>query len=186
MTPPLVVVKIMNDDQLIIIGKIIKPHGVRGEMKIQLLTGEPRHFTPGNRLFIMGTAADEMPMECIVEDARPHKNGLLIFLDKIEDPDQAEKIRNRFLALPKSELTAPEEDEYFIFDLIGMSVSTTDGLFVGVLQDVLTQGPQDIYEIRHPESKKINLVPSCRQFIKSVDVQGRKMIIEPIDGLLSL
>jgi 16S rRNA processing protein RimM len=107
-------------------------------------------------------------------------------LENVETMDDAEKLRGLILKVPLAFLPKPGTDEYYIFDLIGLVVKTTDGMLVGIITSVISGGGCDVFEIRHPESDKINLVPSRKEFIKSIDVKGKKMIIEPIDGLIEL
>lgn len=173
-------------EQLITIGKIIKPHGIRGEMKVKILTEDPEeHFAPEEPLILVSPDGKKK-MECHVESSRIVGNGMLLCVEEILDATQAENCRDWLVKTPMERLVLPQEDEYFVFDLVGLSVSTTDGVLVGKLIKVLPAGHHDLYEIEHPETKKKNLIPAKKEFIKDVNLKKKTMIIEPIEGLIEL
>ena len=172
------------DDPLIKIGKITKPHGLTAGLRVQMLTGDPEHFQPGSELLV--EIPGQKPEECTVTKLKAVKKVLIVFIEGLEDYDEAQKYRKGHFLLPRSRLIPPEENEYFVFDLMGMKVVTSDGQEIGTISEVITSGPQDIYEVKVPGRKNAFLIPACRQFVKKVDLKTKTVTIEPMEGLLEI
>src|SRR5476651_767173 len=129
----------------IIVGRVRKAHGIRGEVVVETLTDEPDAvFASGRRVFAGTAGGDISPKrtELHVTTCRPFNEGLLVAFAEVADRTAAEDWRGRYLLLPADELPAPEEEEIYQHDLVGMRVSLTDGTTVGTIEEVyeLPQG----------------------------------------------
>ncbi len=100
----------------------------------------------------------------------------------IDDRDEAALLRNSVIAIPKNMLPALPEGEYLVDDVQGITVRTTAGTVVGVIEEVLTTGSNDVYVVR--DRGREYLIPAIRDVIKQIDIKGRTMTIDPMDGLL--
>jgi 16S rRNA processing protein RimM len=176
----------MKTDRNINIGRIIKPHGIHGEVKVDILTDDPEYFLDLKNVFLVDETGQNKTMTATIESARFHKGVVLLVLDIIRTAEEAETFRGWLIQVPESQLRELEEDEYYIFYMLGVKVYTTEGALVGEITNVIPGGLQDIYEIRNSETGKVNMVPSRKEFIKSVNIPEKTIIIEPIEGLIEL
>jgi 16S rRNA processing protein RimM len=164
---------------LIKIGQITGPHGVRGEVRVYPLTDFPERFAT-LRTALLGPEAKRVS----VRYRSVVKNLIILSIEGVQDRDQAEKLRGQYLQVPKSEVFPLPEGHYYIFDLIGLDVVDPDGNPLGKLVDVDSNSPvHDLYVVERPDRKRY-LVPAVRQFVKEIDLKGGKIVILPIPGLL--
>jgi len=166
------------------VGQIIGAHGLYGELKVEVYTDFPERFTPGARL-LLGEDLETMT----VESAPPHKSNLLIRLAEIEDRTAAEDLRGLWLYVPEAEASALEEGAYWIHDIVGLRVITTEGQEIGTITDVFATGANDIYVVRpHPgvnQGREL-LLPAIEDVVDRVDLEQRTMVIRLLDGLIDL
>jgi 16S rRNA processing protein RimM len=101
----------------------------------------------------------------------------------INTVEEAEKLKNKFMYVSREEGRELEEGEFFISDMIGIDVYTVDGQHVGVLDDVLQYAANDVYVIKGAENKEY-MIPAMLKFVPTIDMSERKMIIDPIAGML--
>jgi 16S rRNA processing protein RimM len=160
------------------IGQIISPHGVRGEVKVAVMTDYPARFRPGARVFL-STASGVTPME--ITAARPHKGMMLVKLASVGDRNAAELLRNAFLLIPEEEAMPLGEHENFAHDLIGLTVETTAGEVLGQLTEILFTPANDVYVVSGPGGEV--LVPALREVVLQVDLASRKMVVLLPEGL---
>lgn len=154
---------------LIPVGRIVGTHGLKGFLKLELLTDFPERLAPGERLMLKDAWLE-------VVDAMVHKDRLLIQLEGVKDRTSAENLRGQVLhaVADRPEL---EEDEYMLDDLIGAQIVETNGSVVGKLDNVLAMPAQDILVVGEI------LIPFVRAFVKKVDVKGRVITVELIPGM---
>ena len=168
-----------------IVGRVRKAHGVRGELVIELLTDEPDAFFASGRRIFAGTVNGEMSSGAptlTVREAQPFKGGLIVRFDEITDRDVADTWRRRFLLVPLGELPEPGENEVYLHDLPGLSVSDVAGQPIGVVRGWFEVGPQILLEIeRHGTTI---LVPWRLEFVHALDVQARMLVLDLPEGLI--
>jgi len=169
----------------VIVGRIGRPHGIRGEVVIGVRTDEPDlRFAAGATLG-SGPApeADTPPAQLTVASARWHSGQLLVAFAGITDRTAAGELTGNWLSVDSSQLPAPPDpDEFRDHELIGLSVRTRAGQAVGVVTDVLHHG-QDLLVVRHPDGEEY-LVPFVRAIVPEVDVAAGLIVIDPPPGLL--
>ena len=163
----------------LVVGRILRPHGVRGEVSVEVRTDEP-----GLR-FAAGTVLATDPAEAgplAVESARWHSGRLLITFAGISDRDRADGLRGTWLTLDSAEAGSPEDpDEFGDYELIGLDVVTVSGEPVGRVADVQHHG-QDLLVV---EPGGV-LVPFVVAIVPEVDVAAGRLVIDPPPGLLEL
>ncbi len=181
--------------ELAIIGRIRKPHGIAGEMTVELLTAEPeRLFAPGARVFagtVEGTPAahpsdrrnPESRHELRVQSAFPFRGGLVVKFDAVPDRTAAEQWRGRYLLVPAEELTPLANDEVFAHDLIGMAVKSDDGADVGAVA-ALYELPQGLtLDVKLARGGSNVLVPYRPEVVREVDLDARVITVDSESGL---
>ncbi|HLK14031.1 MAG TPA: ribosome maturation factor RimM [Fimbriimonadaceae bacterium] len=155
---------------LVPVARIVGAHGLKGYLKLELLTDFPDRITEGSRLRLDGSWVT-------VRSTSVHQNRLMIRLEGVRDRTEAEALRGKTLEAPD---TAPklEEGEFMVRDLIGCGVLTTDGKSLGTVEDVLPYPAQDVLAIGSL------MVPFVKEFVKEVDLVDRMLVIQPIPGML--
>lgn len=159
------------------VGRILGPHGVRGEVKVEVLTDFNSRFDPGSKLWIEGEAAP-----CEVQASRPHKEKLLVRLDCVPDRTQAERLRGRHLLAPRAEATPLPEGEYYSDELEGLTVVSSEGRTLGTLTDVLWTGANEVYVVEGDLGEV--LLPAIADVVQEVDLQKQKMVVKLLPGLV--
>lgn len=170
----------------VIVGRVRKVHGLQGELAVELITDRPAAiFAAGRRVFA-GTPSGAVARdrrELVVRAARDFKGGLLVRFEGIEDRDEAEKWRGRFLLIPGAEVEPAGEDELFVHELYGMTVTLPDGATVGVVANVY-ELPQGLGLDVAREGGGSVVIPWRTEIIRSWDVESRVLVVDPPPGLL--
>jgi 16S rRNA processing protein RimM len=176
---------VATPEDLVIVGRVRRPHGVRGEVLIEVLTDEPDAvYASGRRVFVGtvdGDAGDDADVLTVIE-TRPFKDGLLVRFHEIGDRTEAELWNGRVLLVPEGELTPLEEGEVYRHELKGMTVELSSGEVVGTVTDVF-EVPQGLLLDVAREGGTV-LVPFSGEIIIGVDRQRRVVRIDPPAGLL--
>jgi 16S rRNA processing protein RimM len=157
------------------VGKIVSAAGIKGEVKVYPYTDYPDRFEE-----LVEVYAGEDTLE--IEKVRHQKNMVIIKFAGVDDRNAAEKLKDTFLTISREDLRELDEDEYFIFDLIGLEAVTEDGEHIGRVTDVIQNTAQDLYEIETDDGKK-HLVPAVYEFVTDIDINSGIMKIKPIEGL---
>ncbi len=168
-------------ENLLLIGKVVRPHGIRGELKIESYSESPSTFSKGRRLYFYTREGELEEKELI--SVRPHKKFFLIKVKDINDRNKAEEYRNVKIYIEKS-ILEKEEGEYFWYELIGLDVYLVSGEYIGKIENILPTGSNDVYIVGKEE--KEYLIPAIEDVVKEIDIERKKMIIEPLEGLLEL
>jgi 16S rRNA processing protein RimM len=167
----------------LVVGRIGRPHGVRGDVTVEVRTDDPE------LRFAVGTALATDPAArgpLTVTAARWHSGRLLLSFEGVGDRDQAEELRGVLLVVDSADLADPDDREYFRdYQLVGLTVVTTAGEQVGTVADVLHYG-QDLLVISGDgqRSGAEILIPFVLPLVPEVDVAGHRLVIDPPPGLL--
>ena len=161
--------------EFLVVGRILAPWGIKGEVKIEVLTDFPERFTPGKVVYL-----DTRPVE--IENCRYHKHHLVLKLVSIDSIEGAEKLRGQDLTIPSAELHHLPEGQYYTFQLIGLKVVTTEGETIGRVTDIMTTRGNDVYIVKGKQGEI--LIPAIEDVVKSIDLKKGKIVIEAIEGLL--
>lgn len=164
----------------VVIGVVTAPHGVGGEIRVLPTTDFPERF---ERLHECRLAAGDEVTTYKVRSVRQHRRFYLIRLAGVDDREAAQALRQAKLVIRRDEVMPLPEGHYYVFDLEGIGVYTTRGEEVGVLVEVITGPANDVYVLRRA-GRPDALIPAVRQVVKAIDVRGRRMVIDPLPGLL--
>jgi 16S rRNA processing protein RimM len=156
---------------------------------VETLTDEPDAvFASGRRVFAGTAGGDLAPTrpELHIATSRPFNEGLLVGFAELPDRNAAETWRGRYLLLPADELPAPDEEEVYLHDLVGMRVSLSDGQPVGTVEEIyeLPQGLALDVRLAEPREGETVLLPYDERTIASVDKEARVIVVTPAEGLL--
>lgn len=162
-----------------IIGKIISSHGIKGEVKIYPLTDNLNRFD-----YLKTAYIGDKKIKVELERVKYHKNLAILKFKEFNDINEIIPFKDNFIYVDETEKVILPENHFFISDLIGSRVFDTELKLIGMLSDVI-QGPSnDIYVIKDMEKNKEYLVPAVSQFIISIDIDDKKIIIDPIEGMI--
>ncbi|WP_130806913.1 ribosome maturation factor RimM [Senegalia massiliensis] len=159
------------------VGKIINTHGIRGELKVLPLTDDPKRFSDLKEIYIDDDSY-------YIQKVGYKKNFPIIKLKEYSNINDVLKFKEKYIYISEENLVDLEEDSYFIFQIKGLKVFTLEGLEVGIVKDVLTPGANDLYVVKSENKNKEYLIPAVKEFIKEIDLENKKIIINPIEGLL--
>ncbi|MEO3875128.1 ribosome maturation factor RimM [Nonomuraea sp. B12E4] len=162
------------------VGRIGRPHGVRGEVTVEVLTDDPElRFAAGTS--IATDPADSGPL--VVVDHRWHKGILLVSFAGIADRDVAEELRGVMLVIDSADVEpSGDPDEFHDHQLIGLAVETASGEAVGEVVDVLHHG-QDLLVVRRSGADDA-LIPFVKTLVPEVDLEAGRLVVDPPEGLL--
>ncbi len=168
-------------EALLLIGRVIGPHGVRGLLKIESYARSEDTLLTARRIYLK--RSDGKISEYEIVSAGPHKGGSLIRLEGLDSRDQADSCCGAEIFIPKTAVSR-EADEYFWHELIGLRVYLETGRCLGTLEEILSTAANDIYVVR--EGKEEFLIPAIHDVVKTIDLENRKMILSEVEGLLDL
>ena len=171
----------------VVVGRVGRPHGVRGEVSVEPRTDEPdRRFAVGSTLLVRRPGAGPAPAYDVVTvaSARWHQDRLLVRFEELGDRTTAEEARGLVLATTVDPDERPEDpEEFYDHQLVGLAVVTTDGRDVGTLAEVLHHGAQDLLVVRR-EGREDALVPFVSALVPEVDLTAGRIVVEDRPGLL--
>lgn len=172
----------MDTENLVAIGRILKPRGFIGEVKVMPMTDFPDRFKKLEYAWI--EIPEGKPKRFRVENVKMLDRFLAIKFEGIDSLPQAELLREGFICIEKKELYPLPEGSYYVFDVIGMEVETVDGRKLGVVSDIINLPAHDIYVVNGPDGKI--QIPAVRAMIQQVDMASRKMLVDLPEGLTEL
>jgi 16S rRNA processing protein RimM len=178
------------------IGKIVAPFGIRGELKVKTFTDIPDRFVMLDAIYLRSqpqkrptveNGPDSLvatPILYPIEGVRPYKGEMLLLkLRGVDDPTVAETVRDSDLCIPLSALPQLPPDSYYQHDIVGLRVFKLDDTFIGVIDDIMSTGGNDVYILKSPDKKQI-LIPAIKDVVKQIDLIRHVMYIDPMRGLL--
>lgn len=167
------------EEDLFPIGRIVKPHGIRGKIKVDYFGEDLSQFHLYRTVFIRDPMGQVKPCE-ILEVIRqpPH---LILHLKDIRTHEEARSLAGREIFIPKGSLPALPEGEYYWFEIVGMEVETEEGKWIGRIKEVLPTGANDVYVVQG-RTREIFL-PAIEQVIQHIDRNGKVMKVRWMEGL---
>jgi len=156
--------------EIVVLGQIVAPHGVRGDLRIMPLTSNIQLFMDMDYLLL----PDDRRLHIV--KARPHKNIMLVTVKEITSIEEAETLRGQKVSVLREDMPELPEGRYYVGDLIGLPVLDEEGNRIGTFKDVLPTGSKDVYVIQPPEGKDI-LVANIPENIREIDLSNRRIIV---------
>ena len=162
------------------VGQIVNTFGIKGEVKVVPFTNDMKRFDDLKKVYVTSRKDSKLYK---VESVRYHKNMVLLKLEGINNPEDAEMLKNSYLEIDRKDAIPLEEGTYFIADLIGLEVYSDEGNLLGKVEDIYNTGSNDIYVVKDELGKQI-LLPGIKDVIKDVQIENAKIIVHLIPGLI--
>lgn len=168
-------------EQMLRVGVITSTHGVRGEVKVFPTTDDAKRFKKLKKVILDGRE----PLELSIEQVKFFKNMVILKFKGYDNINDVETWRQRDLLITRDQAVELKEDEYFITDLIGLTVVNEEKTVLGRVKDVLETGANDVYVVELTSGKEL-LLPAIKDCILNVDLEDGRMKVHVLDGLMDL
>lgn len=163
----------------IIVGKVINSHGIQGAVKVYPLTNDIKRFSLLERAYL-----SKKKIEVNIEFVKYHKDLVIIKFKEFNNINEILSFKNNYIYINTEDKIVLPKDSFFIHDLINCKVYDVSGSFIGILEDVIQEASNDVYIIKDHNTNNNYLIPAIKHFIKKVDIQDKKIIIDPIEGMI--
>lgn len=151
--------------EYLLLGEILRPQGIKGEVKIKHYTDDPARFSALQTVYF---PLDEGYTPVRLLNSRNQKDDVFLLIEGVSDRDEAEKLRGKKLYVRREDALPLEKDEYFIADLLGASVVTKKGEPIGTLKEIFPAGGADVYRVKTKEG--MLMFPALQKVIVNTDV----------------
>jgi len=162
--------------EFLAIGRVLRPHGVRGELLLEALTESPGPLNGVDTVYL-GDAAEPHPLA----GARMHRGRLLIQLEDCVDREAAEAFRGQLVQIWFGDAAPPPPGSYYYHQIVGLAVVTEEGETLGEVTEILETGSNDVYVVNGPSGEI--LLPALKSVILKVDLEAKRMTVHLIEGL---
>jgi 16S rRNA processing protein RimM len=168
---------------LVVIGEVTRPHGLRGEVRVTPHTDHPERFEALGECVLWDEARDTRVVRRVV-GVRRQGDAVLLSLAGCDSVEAATALVGRLVALPRAEALPLPPGQVYPWQLIGCRVETEDGRSIGELSGIEPSPAHDLWAVRSGERE--HLIPAVPEIVVDVDVGGRRVVIRPPEGLLDL
>jgi len=158
------------------IGKIVNAVGLKGEVKIYNYSNSKERYEDLSSIYVENKRHE-------IEKVRYNRDVVILKLSEIDDRNAAELVKGKDIFIDESDLAELSEGEYYVRDMIGITVVESDDTVLGTLKDVIQNKAQDLYEIETPDGRTI-LIPAVEEFILNIDIENKIMTVKLIEGLM--
>jgi 16S rRNA processing protein RimM len=174
-----------DEARLLAVGRLRKPHGLKGECAVFPLTSEPdARFAPGEQLWLVDLSGEQVAGPLRVARSRGYHRQWLVTFEGYGDRAAVEPWGGLFLAAPEDRVAPPDEGEVWVHELAGFKAVGADGVPVGLVTAALELPAGLTLEIQGP--KREFLLPFRKEFVTEVDRAGRRLVVVLPDGLMDL
>ena len=169
------------EPRFLVIGRITKPHGVRGEMRVVVYTDVPERFHWLETVYLSADEWDNDPQRVVVESVRPNGDLFIIALEGYDTRESVDPLRGMWLQIPVSEAAPLEDGEVYLYQMIGLAVESDTGEQLGKVTDVIETGANFVYVVKGDDGEL--LIPDIPEVVLSVDVAAKRMQVHLLPGL---
>ena len=160
------------------VGRISRPHGVQGEVRVELLTDHPERFEWLETIYV----GEQNPRLVPIESVRYHQGVVLLKLAGYPTRTEADLLRGELLQVLETDAVPLADGEYYLYRLLGVAVYTEEGKLLGRLSEIIETGANNVFVVEGEERQY--LLPDIRDVIKEIDLENGRMTIYPMPGLL--
>lgn len=164
-------------DDFLVIGRVARPWGLRGDLKIQVLSDIPDRFEGLERVFI-----DRVPYS-VIESRVEGSGAARLVLRGTRSREDADSLRGQLVEIPAAEASALPEGVYYHFQILGLRALDENGTLLGTIVEIVPTGANDVYVVR-PETGPDILIPVIDEVVQNIDISGRTITVRVIEGLL--
>ena len=166
-----------SEPRYLAVGRVLRPRGVRGELKVKILTEDPARFQWLETVYV---GPHFIPYR--LERIRLHRGAGLLKLAGCDDHDAAEALRGLLVQVAMEDALPLEEGEYWLYQLLGLEVWTTDDELLGVVREILETGANDVYVVRNRSGREV-LIPALKSVVIDINIEAGRMLVELPEGL---
>jgi 16S rRNA processing protein RimM len=164
-----------REPAFLVLGKLRRAHGVKGEIPLELYTQLTELLVPGSQVFV---GEEHQPLT--IESTRWKSDLLLLKFEEINDRTEVSALTNELVYIQTGQLPPLGQGDYYFHELIGLNVYTQDGEYLGILMEVLETGANDVYLVQNDAGEEI-LIPAIEQSILEIDLNQEKMVVSRME-----
>lgn len=167
----------------LVLGKVLRPHGVRGELRIQLMTDYPERISTLEFVYLGSDPMQEEADRYHLIAMRRNKGYGLLTLQGIQDRNTADTLRDLLVMVDIANAVPLNDGEFYLYQLMGMQVYTDDGKVLGSITDIIETGANDVYVVQSDDYGEV-LIPITDETLIETHISARKIIVKLPEGLL--
>jgi 16S rRNA processing protein RimM len=167
-----------SEPEFLAVGRLGKPHGVRGDLILQIWTDFPERLQPGAVLL----AGDDL-QEVELAHVKPHQKNLIVRLAGIKSRESAARFTNLILHIPVEHAMPLPQGEFYHHELVGLTAVGDDGQVLGQISEVLVTGANDVYAVKNDDGREL-LLPATEEVILAIDLDAGQVQVHLLPGLL--
>jgi 16S rRNA processing protein RimM len=171
----------VNPDELVLLGKVTAPHGVRGYLRVFLFSGNADTLLSADAVVLKGTGGEKVYK---LSDTKVHGKKVLVMFEGFDDINLVLPLVGQEIYVPKAQLPVLEEGEYYWHDLLGMKVYSVEDELLGELVEVVATGSNDVFVVRTTDGELF--IPATEEVVKNLDFSRGIMRVELLEGLRDL
>ena len=167
------------DDTAIVVGQLGSPHGLRGQLRMRAHQPGAPSLEPGLEVLL---ARENTWLAATIAAIAAHGRSMLITFVGIDDRTAAQRLTGMRVLVREADLPKPDEGEFYPHELHGFAMTTTDGRALGTIAETFSTGLNDVWIVR--DGPREHLIPIIADVVREIDHDGRRVVIEPMPGLL--
>lgn len=172
-----------EEPQYLVIGELLRPHGIVGEMRMKIITHYPERLSRLETVYLAPSPDSPDIKAYQLESVRMHQSYSLMKFKGVNDRDQAEFLRQLVVMVAIDDAIPLEDGELYLYQVVGLTVQTESGETLGSLTEVLETGANDVYIVDSPRYGEV-LIPATSETILSTNLEAKIMTVRLPDGLL--
>jgi 16S rRNA processing protein RimM len=172
-----------DQPRFLLLGEILRPHGIRGELRMRVLTDYPERIPELEQVYVGDSPDSPRPHTYAVQHLRMHQGYGLLKLKGIDSRDQADLLRQMLVMVALEDAVPLEDGEFYLYQLIGMHVRTLENITLGTIVDVLETAANDVYVVDSPSHGEV-LIPVTEETILQTNIEQGFVLVRLPDGLL--
>lgn len=167
-----------GEPEFLVVGKLGKPHGVRGEIVMEVYTDFPERIQSGVTVFL---GSNYLPLQVI--KCRPHPRGLLMSFDGYQTREEVAELRNKLMYVRTADRPQLDAGEYYHHQLLGMHMIDEEDRILGTVVRILETGANDVYVVKDETGAEF-LIPAIEAVILEINLESNQILFRPLPGLL--
>ncbi|GER94202.1 16S rRNA processing protein RimM [hot springs metagenome] len=160
-------------ESIVVIGRVMREWGLKGEMIVQPLTFDPERFLKLKDVFVQ---IQDIIEHKKLKSVKPYRNNILISIEECNTPEDVRRYRGALIKIKESESPKLPEGVYYHYQIVGLSVYTVDGNYLGKITSIFATGSNDVYIVNNDDREY--LIPAIKDVIREIDLEARKMIVK--------
>ena len=167
-----------GEPAFLVVGKIRRPHGVSGDVLVEVYTDHPERLQAGGKVY-----AGENHLPLTISRQRSHNDGILLGFEGLSTPEQVGRFRNQVLSISTADAIELADDEYYFHELMGLSVLDETGDLLGEVTEIIETGANDVYVVTNQAGREV-LLPAISDVILDIDLGKKQMKVHLLPGLM--